>query len=360
MPMLGADMESGTLVEWKVKPGDTVKRGDIVAVVETVKGAIEVEIFEDGVVESLLVAPGSVVPVGGLLAMVKTAEGPSVAPRPEERRRISPVARKLAEELGVDLAQVSGSGPDGAITRADVEKAAPRLPLGVSGVEPRARPAASMREAIAAAMSRSKREIPHYYLGTRVDVGAALAWLKERNAQKSMEERLLPAALFLKAVARAVKTAPELNGTWVEGAFRPSEAVHLGVAISLRAGGLVAPALHHADRLSLPELMKNLMDLVSRARAGKLKSSELSDPTLTVTNLGDLGVETVYPVIYPPQVAIVGLGRVVEQPWTVGGQVVSRPVLTATLAADHRVSDGHRGGLFLTAFERLLQEPASL
>jgi pyruvate dehydrogenase E2 component (dihydrolipoamide acetyltransferase) len=140
----------------------------------------------------------------------------------------------------------------------------------------------------------------------------------------------------------------------------PSPAVHLGVAISLRDGGLVAPALHDADRLALDELMRRLRDLVRRARAGSLRSSELSDPTITVTNLGEQGTDTVFGIIYPPQVAIVGFGRVIERPWSVGGQIVSRPVVTASLSADHRVTDGHRGARFLAAVERLLQEPARL
>jgi len=132
------------------------------------------------------------------------------------------------------------------------------------------------------------------------------------------------------------------------------------VAISLRGGGVVAPALHDADRQSLGDLMRNFRDLVQRARAGGLRSSELSDPTITVTSLGEQGVETVFGIIYPPQVAIVGFGKIVERPWSVGGRIVSRPLVTATLSADHRVTDGHRGGLFLVAVDRLLQEPGRL
>jgi pyruvate dehydrogenase E2 component (dihydrolipoamide acetyltransferase) len=132
------------------------------------------------------------------------------------------------------------------------------------------------------------------------------------------------------------------------------------VAISLRGGGLVAPALHETDRLILDELMRRFRDLVRRARSGGLRSSELSDPTITVTSLGEQGVDSVFGVIFPPQVAIVGFGKITERPWSIGGQIVSRPIITATLSADHRVSDGHRGGLFLSAVDRLLQEPARL
>jgi pyruvate dehydrogenase E2 component (dihydrolipoamide acetyltransferase) len=209
-------------------------------------------------------------------------------------------------------------------------------------------------------MARSKREIPHYYLQTTVDMTAALDWLHERNRGRPVSERLLPVALLLKAAALAVHDVPEVNGFYTDGAFQPSTPVHLGVAVALRGGGLIAPAIHDADDLDLDELMAALKDLVARARSGRLRSSEMSDPTLTVTNLGDQGVEAVHGVIYPPQVALVGLGRVQERPAAVNGLLGVRSVLTATLAADHRVSDGHRGGLYLAAFDALLQRPEEL
>ncbi|MCK6501307.1 MAG: 2-oxo acid dehydrogenase subunit E2, partial [Nitrospira sp.] len=219
---------------------------------------------------------------------------------------------------------------------------------------------AKMRQTIAAAMSRSKREIPHYYLGTTIDMGLALAWLKERNERLPVTARLLPVALLIKAVALALTRVPELNALWNGSTAVRSERIHIGVAISLRQGGLIAPALHDADRLSLGELMARFQDLVKRARAGSLRSSELSDPTITVTSLGDQGVETVFGVIYPPQVALVGFGKIVERPWVLDGRLVARPIMTASLSADHRVTDGHRGGLLLAKIDRLLQEPHSL
>jgi pyruvate dehydrogenase E2 component (dihydrolipoamide acetyltransferase) len=206
-----------------------------------------------------------------------------------------------------------------------------------------------MRRAIAAAMARSKREIPHYYLGLEIDLSRALAWLEQENARRPITERLLPALLLIRAVALAVQEVPEMNGFWLEGGFQPSTAVHIGVAISLRQGGLVAPALHDADSATLAGLMAGLRDLVSRARAGSLRSSELTDPTITVTNLGEQGVDTVFGIIFPPQVALVGFGR-----------ISSRGTLHASLSGDHRASDGHRGGLFLAAMDRRLQSPESL
>jgi pyruvate dehydrogenase E2 component (dihydrolipoamide acetyltransferase) len=209
-------------------------------------------------------------------------------------------------------------------------------------------------------MVRSKREIPHYYLGSTIDMARALAWLESANRARPVPQRLLYGALLLKAVARALANAPDLNGTWVDGAFRPGEGIHVGWAISLRTGGLIAPAIHDADRKSLDELMSALRDLVKRARGGGLRSSELSDPTMTVTNLGEQGVESVYGVIFPPQVALVGFGRITRRPMCIDDTIVARPVIQASLSGDHRASDGHRGGLFLAAIERLLQEPEGL
>src|SRR5581483_6775948 len=213
----------------------------------------------------------------------------------------------------------------------------------------------AMRQAIAAAMARSKREIPHYYLGESIDMGRALSFLAAENLRRPITERLLPVVLLLKATALALRKVPEMNGFFTEGAFHPSQAVHVGVAISLRQGGLIAPTIHDADQKPLGDLMRDLGDLLIRARAGRLRSSELSDSTITVTSLGDQGAEQVFGVIYPPQVALVGFGKVVERPWCVGGQVAPRPIVAATLAADHRVSDGHRGGVFLGHLSQLLQ-----
>jgi pyruvate dehydrogenase E2 component (dihydrolipoamide acetyltransferase) len=256
---------------------------------------------------------------------------------------------------------VRGTGIGGAIRREDIEQAAAAL-AAAPAERPRApldRPA-RLRQAIGAAMARSKREIPHYYLATTIDMHEAMTWLAEENLRRPVTDRLLYGVLLIKAVALALKEVPELNSVWrgSEAVLRP--AVHVGVAISLRGGGLVAPALHDTAGQSLGDLMRQFRDLVQRARSGGLRSSELSDPTITVTSLGERGVESLFGVIFPPQVAIVGFGKIVERPWAVGGQVVTRRLVTATLSADHRVSDGHRGGLFLAAVDRLLQEPSRL
>jgi pyruvate dehydrogenase E2 component (dihydrolipoamide acetyltransferase) len=370
LPSLGADMEEGKLLEWKVKPGDAVKRGQVIAVVDTSKAAVEVEVWNDGVVSELLTKPGETVPVGTVMARLDGAGAPAApaaaAAAPVPRRRISPAARKHAEEHGVDLEKVRGTGPGGAVTLQDVETAWLSRQEKIPAVEKKVAEnkedkGVEMRRAIAAAMSRSKREIPHYYLSQTVPMQRAQDWLTAENAKRPITARLLMAVLQLKAVALALGGFPDLNGFYRDGAHQPSAAVHAGVAISLRQGGLVAPAIHDVAELGLEELMRALADLVRRARAGSLRSSEMSDPTVTVSNLGEGGVEAVFPIIYPPQVAIVGFGTLSLRPWvTHDGGLQAMPTVVASVGADHRVSDGHRGALFLAELARLLQEPEKL
>ncbi|MFE0513008.1 dihydrolipoamide acetyltransferase family protein [Streptomyces sp. NPDC058964] len=487
MPSLGADMTEGLLQEWLVGPGDRVLKGDVIAVVETDKAAIEVECFESGTVGRLLVQPGTRVPVGTPLAEIdgggapgtrvdahakaghepvaslepprhrrkvppesrpgrkpvraepssRTAEQPARAtgssaqpppeldtgatsaigtgplvrhlalrrgldlsavhgtgrggritradvehavPAPVPRVRATPYARRLARNLGIDLTTVRGTGDGGAVRAVDVHTAA-RARTGAYEPEPSAAlrqdreqqghaavPADSraghrtdaMRRAVADLMSRSKREIPHYYLATTIDFKTAADWLRRFNRGRPPTGRLVPAALLLKAAAAAAREVPSLNGYWQNDEFVPGDAVNLGVAVSLRQGGLLAPVIHGADALSPDALMNSLKDLVERARRGRLRGSEMAGATLTVTNLGDQGVEAVFGVIHPPQVALVGFGAVVERPWAAGGMLGVHPVVTATLAADHRASDGAVGARYLTAVDRLLQKPEEL
>ena len=217
-----------------------------------------------------------------------------------------------------------------------------------------------MRRAIAAAMSRSKREIPHYYLAQTIDVEPALRWLEGRNRERPIAERLLPAVLLLKAAARAAQDTPALNGVWEHDTFIGAERVDLGVVLGLRGGGLAAPTLTDAANRELDELMTTLRDMTQRARTGRLRSSELGAASITVSNLGETGVDTLLPIIHPPQVAIVGFGSIVRRPWVVDDGLHVHRVVTATLAADHRASDGHVGARFLTALERWLHQPEML
>jgi pyruvate dehydrogenase E2 component (dihydrolipoamide acetyltransferase) len=217
-----------------------------------------------------------------------------------------------------------------------------------------------MRSAIGAAMARAKREIPHLYLSTTIDLTRSLTWLSAENQRRPVTERLLPVVLFVKAVAHACVEVPALNGYWTDRGFVAGSGAHVGCAIALRGGGLVAPAVHDVDRKALDVVGREFGDLVKRARAGGLRSSEMSDATITMTNLGDLGVESAYAIIYPPQVAIVGFGRIVERPWVVDGRIEARSVVTVSISADHRATDGREAGLFLAAIDRALQAPDSL
>jgi pyruvate dehydrogenase E2 component (dihydrolipoamide acetyltransferase) len=288
-------------------------------------------------------------------------------PVPEARPRVqaSPAARRLAEEHRLVLATIVGSGPHGVITLADVQQAvgtAAPVALAAPAPPPPVPPSldVGMRAAIAAAVSRSKREIPHYYLALDVDLRAAMMWLQTANTGRAVTARLLPAALLVKAVARALETHAEFNGYFLEGHAVPSAAIHVGIVTALRGGGLLAPAIRDTNALTVDALNGALLDVVKRARTGGVRASELTEATISVTSLGDRGVDTVFGVIYPPQVAIIGIGTVRERPWADQGMLDVRPVVTISLAADHRVSDGHRGALLLSTLRDLLQHPEAL
>jgi pyruvate dehydrogenase E2 component (dihydrolipoamide acetyltransferase) len=385
MPSLGADMEKGTVVEWLKRPGDPIVRGEVVAVVETQKGAFEIEVFEDGFLTEILVAVGAEVPVGTVLARIqaKGVQAAEVAPLPTapvsplpkpvtppqerlqrptarpagERLRISPIAARRAVELGVDVRRLTGSGPAGAITLADIEGVSqqPAETKQRRGFEP-----AAMRQAIASAMARSKREIPHYYLSQPIDLARTMDWLTAENRRRDVDNRLLPAALFLKAVALALREVPQLNGFWIDSGPKLSQAIHVGWTIALRGGGLLAPAIRDADKLTLDQAMAALRDLVVRARTARIRGSEMMDPTVTVTSLGERGAESVFGVIYPPQLAIVGFGAPRTAVAAIDGELKAQPIVQATLAADHRATDGVVGSRLLAAIDQRLQEPGNL
>lgn len=414
LPSLGADMETGTVLQWYVGIGDSVARGDVVALVSTEKADIDVEIWRAGRVAEYLVEPGVAVPVGTPLLRLESAGAvaaprparpatpaaapPPVAPPPARpapppprpaavptpaaarpaappptvtppvpavarppavtapgaRPPSSPLARVLAAERGIDLATVTGTGPDGAVTARDV-LAAPTPPPTPA---PAADPAAAMRRAIATRMERANREIPHYHLDLEIDLAPMLARLEEHNRSRPVDQRVLPAAVLLWATARAAARVPEINGHWVDDAFRPAAGVDLGVVISLRRGGLLTPTIVGADALSLDELMGELRAMVTAARSGALRSSWMAEASLTVSNLGDNGADRVSGVIFPPQVALVGFGTVRPRPMaTAAGGLEARPSVIATLAADHRATDGAIGSRFLAALARALDEP---
>ena len=379
MPSLGADMTEGTLVEWLIKIGDKVKKGDIVAVIETQKGAIDMEIYQEGVVSEIIVEPEATVPVGTVLARL-TTEGEVIAEEVSERAKIqtvqtqepaeykltpetevkiparsgviaSPAVRKQAQEKGLDLSVIKGSGPSGAILLRDLEDVHSAKQLT---------PAEAMRDAIAKAMEKSKREIPHYYITLDINISSVEVWLQQQNADKEPNQRILLLAVLLKAVALALQKYPQLNGFYRNGIHQPSADIHIGNVISLREGGLMVPAIHSVDKLSLTETMDALRDISNRSRGGHLRSSELTDATITVTSMGERGSDSVLGVIYPPQVAIIGFGKSRKVPIASDNDTVVGDIVTVSLAADHRVSDGIVGAKFLNAIAKLLQNPEKL
>lgn len=412
MPSLGADMEAGTLVEWMKQPGDRVERGEVIAAVETQKGAIEIEVFETGVLEKILVDVGQQVPVGTVLALIR-GEGesepvvsppaplptaaspppmppPPIAPAPApmpspaaapnaaepvRQFKVTPAAMRRALELGLDLARVQ-AGDDGVIGLREVEAGAtlaspPMPPTPSPASQPRVKPSQArtakggldldeMRKAIAAAMARSWREIPHYFVSSTLDLSPMLSWLQGENARRAIPQRLHYAVPLIKAVALALKATPVLNGHYGERGFEPAAAVNLGIAVAMRGGGLIAPAILDADALDLDTLMASLNDLVARVRGGRLRGSELSASTATLTNLGEDTADALQPIIYPPQVAIIGCGQVAERPWAQGDALSARRTMTITVGGDHRVSDGRSAAAFLRRIDDLLRQPERL
>lgn len=352
MPSLGADMESAILMEWHVKEGDHVTKGQVIAEVETNKGVIEIEVFEEGIVEKILVKEETECSVGTPLAIIRTeGETPITKEAPQtERIKVSPAARKKAKEMGIELSSLAEGTGEIHLTQLKTTS----KPLSNTS-QP-----SGMRQAIARAMSRSNAEIPHYYLTTSINMTPALHWLEALNATRGIKERILPAALLIRAVVLALKTVPELNGFWENDAPNISPAINPAIAIALRKEGLITPALLNADSMGLDETMHQLDDLITRTRAGKLRNTEITQQTITITNLGDLGVESVFGVIYPPQIALVGLGRIMDAPWAEGDALCVRKIMKATLAGDHRATDGRTGAKFLEKLNDLLQHPQEL
>lgn len=376
-------MEDGTLVEWRVKPGDKVKRGDIIAEVDTQKGLIEVEVFDEGTIAELLVEVNEKVPVGTTMARIQiekeprpvepAGSAPILAAVPEEsispvleiaRVRISPLARRIAAENNVDYTSISGSGIHGEILKEDIEKymANRGKPPGVRKAAsslPAASASENIRKAVAAAMAKSNREIPHYYLEMHIDMSKSLKMLSELNTKRSLRERILPVTLLIKAVAVALRDVPQFNAVW-EDTLVMKEQINIALAVSLKNGGVLLPAIHTADQKDLGQIMRDLSEILPRAKELRLRSGDLSDSTIAITSIGDFGAEKVAGVIFPPHVAIVGFGAIKEQPWAENGMLGVRRAIHITLAADHRATDGYTGNRFLLALEKALLNPDSL
>lgn len=351
MPSLGADMDEGKLMEWKIKIGDTIKKNQIIAAVETTKSVVDVESFRDGVVTDILAHVGDVIHVGKPIAILDV-KGDEILDK--ARFKISPAAKKMAEENHIDLSQIKGTGNEGEISLKDVEeKLRLKTETAYFGI--------NLRQAIATLMLRSKKEIPHYYLKKRMHLDSLMSWIDEKNKKLSPTERLLLPALLMRAVILAIKKFPEMNGYYKNDKFEAVNNVNLGVAFSVKGGGVIVPAVLDAEKLSAAEFNSAFQNLAIRTKEGGLKSRELSEGSFTVTNVGDLGSDEVYGIIFPPQVAIIGIGRIRKEA-IIDHQDQLRAgfVVDITLSADHRVSDGLLGSRFLNEIEIKLSDPLSL
>ena len=426
MPSLGADMSEGMLVEWLVKVGDKVKHGDVIAVLETQKGAIDMEAYHDGIITELLVQPVNTVPVGSVLARIDTeekslnesknqntstediikepitteqttpekiidepvslsaaalTEKPLIKSQKKSTEKLnintktnsntkthsnnktirvlaSPIVRKIAKAQQLDLSRIKGSGPNGGIILKDITQIAPKKRLTEG------EPLANMRSAIAAAMTKSKQEIPHFYLSVDLPINKAQQWLQQANKDKTPQTHILLIALVLKAVAISLQKHPQLNGFYQQGHFEPASEINIANVISLRGGGVVVPALRHVEQLSVPDIMSALRDITRRSRAiergERLRSSELMGATITITNMGERGVDQVFGIIYPPQVAIIGFGKVKKVPQVCDEKIDIGEQITLCLSADHRVVDGMLAAKFLNSLAKNLQKPEQL
>jgi len=348
-------MEEGRVVAWRVRQGDTVVSGQILLDIESEKTAYEMEAPVDGVVGRILVPDDTTVPVGTRLCSILSAGETAAAGEPgplvdRTRARASPRARRLAETLGVDLAKVTASAPDGMISESDVQAAAratPEKPTDAAASFT-LRPLSSMRRVIAEKMTESVRTVPHFYLAVEVDGSALLACRARKGPQlaEATGSRLTLTDLMVAITAQTLARHRALNASFTPDGIREWNTVDLGLAVALDEG-LIVPVIRGADRMSLAEIVPARADLVARAQAGKLTRRELESGTFTLSNLGALGVDFFTSILNPPQAGILSIGALVERPAVVNGTVVARPSMVVGLTIDHRVADGATGARFL-------------
>ncbi|MDI1305064.1 MAG: dihydrolipoamide acetyltransferase family protein [bacterium] len=425
MPSLGADMEDATLIEWKKKPGDTVKRGDIIAEVETQKELIEIEIFEEGTIAELLIKEGAKIPVGTVMALInpsvvaletkieeKIPEQESIPLQPIEEKETEPIyvpkveetpikesplyqrsiddnpigfqkttetepnvaitkddvdntiEKTEADDNPIDTLKTTETEPDVAITKDNVDNTIEKIEIENTEILPdesdnQGNTAEGIRTAVAAAMSKSKREIPHYYLEKKINLSNTLAWLQIANEHRVVKNQLLPVALMIKATAKSLLEFPDLNAIWDNG-LQLKKDINIGFVVSLRTGGIIVPAIHQVDKKNVDEIMDALNEIIPRARAMRLQSSEWNDSSITITNISDGGADSIFGIIHPPQVAIIGFGNILEQPHAENGMIGICPFVNVTLAGDHRATDGLIGSRFLITLNKHLQNPELL
>jgi pyruvate dehydrogenase E2 component (dihydrolipoamide acetyltransferase) len=418
MPKLSDTMTEGTVVKWRKGIGDTVEMGDVVADIETDKAVMELEVFGGGTLSEIYVAEGGKARIGDKLARLATggredstgeqeqpidepapvssaqttstagpaaAELPSASPRqtaPEPQRRIkaSPLARKLAAAKQVDLQSIQGSGPGGRVVARDVESAAAPVkraeasvsgpaaavsaptPAAVAAKGDKRIPLSGMRKIIAERLVASKTQIPHFYLEIEVDTSELTCLRRQINGalEKTGQGKLTINDFVLRAVTMAAVRVPQANATFASDAIIEYANVHLSIAVAVDEG-LVTPVVRQAQKKSLREISESVKDLAARARTKKLKPEEYQGGTITISNLGNYGIERFSAIINPPQAVILAIGAIVKKPvLSPEGQVVPGERMSVSLSADHRVVDGAVGARFLAEMRQLLENPTLL
>jgi pyruvate dehydrogenase E2 component (dihydrolipoamide acetyltransferase) len=399
-------MKEGVLVEWVKKAGEAVSEGEVIAIIETDKANVEVAAFKSGVLRQILAEAGASVPIGKPIAVLGTADEPidlvalgaqpaeptakkeikTAAPAPAvpapttpavERQgpvTASPVARRMADELGIDLRQVAGSGPEGRIVKRDIEefvkqrqaappKAAPppiTIPSVVpSGEEYQAVPLSPMRQTISRRMVESKQQAPHFYITMEVDMEAALDLRKQINALLPEGEGISVNDLIVKATALALRQFPNVNASFAGDAIHVHEHVNIGIAVA-RETGLVTTVLKDADKKALAQIAQESRELIARAREGKMRADEMVGGTFNISNLGMFGVEDFIAIISPPQAGVLAIGAIRQVPVVQNGQLAVGTRMKATISADHRVTDGAEAARLMQAFKAALEQPLRL
>jgi len=391
MPKMGQTMERGKVIRWLKKEGEEVQKEEPLLEIETDKTTIEVESRGAGVLKKILVQEGEEAPIAAVIGYIAKKDevlpaeinqkaellakrsSAEIAVEPlkivsnvedVERIKASPLAKKLADELGVNISQVEGTGPGGRITREDVLAFASKKPSPV--VEETAPafqtvPMTSMRKAIAAKMVQSKTSIPHFYVTAQVDMTEAVK-LRENLLpayEAELGVRLSFTHMLVKAVAAALKEFPQLNSTFEDGSTRQWKDVNVGVAVSLD-DGLIVPVLRKANELSLKEIAVKTTELAAKAKGKRLREEEFSGGTFTISNMGAFDVDSFVAIINVPEAAILASGSVHDEAAVVNGEFVARKMMNVTLSADHRVVDGIYAAKFLQKVKSLLETPQNL
>ena len=381
MPSQGFDMTEGKLVHWLAKEGERVEKGRPIAEIETEKAAVEIESPASGILHTILVHEDQTLPVGTVIGVIAdpgeklSTSPPAIAPvqaisppavsttvpppSPSQGRiKATPIARKMADEAGIDLSQIKGTGPDGRIVERDIQAAKATLPPATV-VSTQRMALSGMRKAIARRMTESKSTTPHFYVSVEINMSEALKLREQLNALAPVGGQITVNDLVVASSARALTKFPVFNSSYRDGGLEHHAQINIGIAVAVN-DGLLTPVLHDADKKPLNAIAAESRDLGDRARAQKVRSDDLGGGTFTVSNLGMYGADEFFAIINPPEAAILAVGRIARRPIAAGEAILIAPMMKVVLSVDHRVADGVQAAAFLQEFRKLLEEPANL